>query len=147
EAVDGELRQGRDQHDGRKQAERGERSDEVEHVAQVSRAERRIDDAQRVRERRLDDSAYRAAYLAVAPVEVRLPGRMEVRDHDTDGDHGPGEAGDRDDEACGEAAPRDRVPDPEAGDDEPDLLLTKGGRDSAERERYEAIVVEVTKRE
>jgi len=147
EEIDRKLRERRDQNERREQAQAGEGRDELEEVMQVARAECGFRDPQGMGHGRLQDAARRTADLAVAPVEVRLRARVVVRDHDGDGNGRPDPCHGRDDRAGSPSSSPERVPDPEAGDDEGDLLLAGCRCDREQCERNQPVLVEVPERE
>ena len=99
-----------------------------------------LEQAKRMRKRRLEDAAGRPPHLLVADVEVRR-GAVEVRDDDLHRKRGRGDACRRDRPSDEPAPPRDRVPDAEAREHERDLLLRRRGCDRAGCERQPALLV------
>jgi len=142
EQVHRELWERCDEQEGRQHDEPGERQDQAGDVAEAAAGEGGREDLEWVGQRRVDDSPGRAADLAVAREEARGAGAVEVRDHDLDRDQRHRDSGDRDRRARPAPAVCERVPDPEAGDDERDLLLRGCGERRNEDERQQSAFVE-----
>ena len=135
EEVERELREGGDERERRGEEEAGEREGEIGEVAKRAVVEGLVEDADRMRHRRPQHAARRAADLAVAGVEARGPAVVEVRDDDPDGEAEPERTRRHDRRAGPRAAAGKRVPHPEAGDDERDLLLRRRREEREDRER------------
>ena len=70
-----------------------------------------------------------------------------MRDDNRDGDRRPDASGGRDDNAGDPPSPRECIPDPEACNDERDLLLAGGRCDREQCERKQPVLVEVPERD
>ena len=147
EQVGGELRNGGDEHERREQREQAERNQKLQQVAQAAPGERGGDDLPRVGDRGAQDPAGRSADLVVAREEARAAGAVEVRDDDLDREGRDGDSAERDQCALDPSPAGERVPDPEPGDHEPDLLLGRHRGEREERERDQPVLVEVPERE
>ena len=98
-------------------------------------------------DRGVQDSRRRAADLAVAGEEARSAGPVEVRDHDLDRDERDREPSGGDRGSLEPVPARNCVPEPEAGDDEADLLLADRCGQREQREGKQAVLVQVPHRE
>ena len=129
---------GRLRHRGREQVETelGERSDE---------RERRGERQEREREHEPDDVAEVTPVerrRLVAALEGRRPGRGEVGYHDEHGEESDAPGGGGDPGAASPIPRSHRVPDPDPGDGEADVLLRRERRGGEEGERDDSAAVE-----
>ena len=146
ELVERELRQRCEENEGSGGEEEPERKEQVQQVVEVAALKRLREDAPGVRDRCLRDPARRPADRVVSPVERRVCARVEVWDDDRDGNRRDEQARSCDRRA-GSPPALERVPEPEAGDDESDLLLRRHRQDGEHREGEQAVLVEVPERE
>ena len=134
-------RQRREREQWLEQRKQQERQQERRDVPQVGARRHRVPDARRVRHQRRDDAARRPAHRVQAAVEgADVPG--EVRDHDVEREHGPGDTQHGQRRAEDPATVPDRVPDGDSGEHERNVLLRARRQKSEEHALDGSILVE-----
>ncbi len=141
--VQADLRQRDEERERREERKARERQQERGQVLRVPPLGHGRRDGAGVRSGRLEHAAGRTADLVVAAVEARRPGRAEVRDHEAESERRDGDACDGDRRSRQHALSRERVPEPERCEREPDVLLRRDGEQREDRERDQPLLVEV----
>jgi hypothetical protein len=146
EQVGGELGQGREDEERRSEEDAHEGQRELEEVGEVTSLGDGPEKGERVGEGGLDDPARRASDGVVALVERRRGALTEVGDDDAEVKRAERDPAERHDRARHALSTREHVPDPQARNDERQLLFRQNGEGKERQGGEQPPLVEVPDR-